>query len=229
MTTITRRQALVAAGTAAFAAAVAAPRGAFALTKEEELVDKCRLSVQSMLSQSDFKPMGDYIKKARAVLIFPSLFKGGFILGGEGGTGVLLARRGDGTWSYPAFYYFGAASLGLQIGGQLSEVVLTVMNDDSLGRILRNNFKLGADASVAVGPLGKGVGAGTAGGFDSDLYSFSRTAGLFGGVSVDGAILGDQPERNRYYYGRDVSATQIVRENVVSNSQADPLRNALPM
>lgn len=228
MTTITRRQALYAAGTAALAAAAGLPRGAFAMTAEEELVDKCRISVQSMLGQSDFKPMADYIKRARGVLIFPSLFKGGFILGGEGGTGLLLGRRADNSWSYPAFYYFGAASLGLQIGGQLSEVVLTVMNDDSLGRILRNNFKLGADASVAVGPIGKGVGAGTAGGFDSDLYSFSRSAGLFGGVSVDGAIIGDQPERNRYYYGRDVSATQILHENIVSNSQADPLRNALP-
>ena len=205
-----------------------ATRPAAALTREEELVEDCRLTVQSLLSDPDFEWLDDYIRKARGVMVFPDLVKGGFIVGGEGGTGVLLARLADDSWSYPAFYFMGAASVGLQIGGQVSEVVLTVMNDDAVDRILRNNFKLGADASMALGPIGRGAEAGTAGAFENDIYTFGRAVGLFGGISLEGAVLADEPERNRYYYGGDLSSRAIVREGAASNVQAEPLRNALP-
>lgn len=224
-----RRRLLAGAGGLGLLAALGAMvRPAAALTREEELVEDCRLTVQSLLSDPDFEWLDDYIRRARGVMIFPDLVKGGFIVGGEGGTGVLLARLADGSWSYPAFYFMGAASVGLQIGGQVSEVVLTVMNDDAVDRILRNNFKLGADASVALGPIGRGAEAGTAGGFDNDIYTFGRAVGLFGGISLEGAVLADEPERNRYYYGRDVASRAVVYEGAVSNVQADALRNALP-
>jgi len=228
MTAIGRRGLILGTASLGLLGALGAARPAFALTKEEELVEDCRLTVESLLSDEDYAWLDDYIRKARGVMIFPALVKGGFILGGEGGTGVLLARLADNSWSYPAFYFMGAASLGLQIGGQVSEVVLTIMNNDSLDRILLNNFKLGADASAALGPIGTAAEAGTSGSFDSDIYTFGRAVGLFGGVSLEGAVLSGEPERNKYYYGRDASSREIVREGKVSNSQADPLRAALP-
>ncbi len=224
-----RRQLLVGgAGLLGLAAALTAARPAFAITAEEELVEDCRLTVQSLMSDKDFQWLDDYIAKARGVLIFPELVKGGFIVGGEGGTGVCMGRLADGSWSYPCFYYLGAASIGLQIGGQVSEVVLTVMNDNAFRQLLKNDIKLGADASVALGPIGVGAEAGTSGAFDSDIYTFGRAVGLFGGIRLEGGVLDDQPDRNRYYYGRDVTSEQIVHEGIVSNSQAEPLRNALP-
>lgn len=223
-----RRRLLAGSAALGLLAAFGAARTAAALTREEELVEDCRLTVQSLLSDPDFEWLDDYIRRARGVMIFPDLVKGGFIVGGEGGTGVLVARLADGSWSYPAFYFMGAASVGLQIGGQVSEVVLTVMNDDAVDRILRNNFKLGADASMALGPIGRGAEAGTAGAFENDIYTFGRAVGLFGGISLEGAVLADEPERNRYYYGRDVSSSAIVREGAVTNVQAEPLRSALP-
>ena len=225
----TSRRSLLAGGAGlSLLAALSAWRPAFALTSEEELVEDCRITVESLLSDPDFQWLDDYIIKAKGVAIFPALIKGGFILGGEGGTGVLLGRLENGTWSYPAFYYMGAASLGLQIGGQVSEVVLTIMNHDALGRVLRNNIKLGADASMAVGPIGRNAEAGTAGAFENDIYTFGRAVGLFGGVSLEGAVLGEEQSRNQYYYGTKFSAEDIVVKGKASNVHADQLRNALP-
>jgi SH3 domain-containing YSC84-like protein 1 len=225
----TSRRSLLAGGAGlSLLAALAHWRPAFALTAEEELVEDCRITVQSLLSDPDFEWLDDYIVKSKGVAIFPELIKGGFILGGEGGTGVLLGRLEDGTWSYPAFFYLGAASLGLQIGGQVSEVVLTIMNADALGRVLRNNIKLGADASMAVGPIGRNAEAGTAGAFENDIYTFGRAVGLFGGVSLEGAVLGEEQTRNQYYYGTKFSAEDIVVKGQASNVHADALRNSLP-
>jgi lipid-binding SYLF domain-containing protein len=228
MTPFDRRSLLAGGAGFGLLAALGRFRSARALTAEEELVEDCRISVQSLLSDPDFQWLDDYIVKAKGVAVFPELIKGGFILGGEGGTGVLLGRLADGSWSYPAFYYMGAASLGLQIGGQVSEVVLTIMNADALDRVLRNNIKLGADASMALGPIGRSAEAGTAGAFDNDIYTFGRAVGLFGGVSLEGAVLGEEQTRNQYYYGTKLSAADIVVKGEASNVHADQLRAALP-
>jgi lipid-binding SYLF domain-containing protein len=228
MNSIDRRSLLAGGAGLGLLAALGRFQPARALTAEEELVEDCRITVQSLLSDPDFQWLDDYIVKAKGVAIFPELIKGGFILGGEGGTGVLLGRLADGTWSYPAFYYMGAASLGLQIGGQVSEVVLTIMNADALDRVLRNNIKLGADASMALGPIGRNAEAGTAGAFDNDIYTFGRAVGLFGGISLEGAVLGEEQTRNQYYYGTKFSAADIVVKGQASNVHADQLRSSLP-
>ncbi len=171
------RRSLLAGGAGlSLLAALSAWRPAFALTSEEELVEDCRITVQSLLSDPDFQWLDDYIVKAKGIAIFPALIKGGFILGGEGGTGVLLGRLENGTWSYPAFYYMGAASLGLQIGGQVSEVVLTIMSEKALDAVIDNQMKLGGEVSMAAGPLGKGLEASTTTNLESDVYSFAKTA-----------------------------------------------------
>jgi len=108
------------------------PLQAQAASEAQELVDKTRLTVEKLLADPDFAELRPYVERAHAVLVIPQLIKGGFIIGGEGGSGTLLAKGTDGTWSSPAFYTLAAGSIGLQIGGQVSEVIFTVMNEGAL-------------------------------------------------------------------------------------------------
>ena len=202
---------------------------AWAITDEEALVEKSRITIESLLSDPEMAQLPNYVKRSKAVLIFPQVFKGGFILGAEGGGGVMLARGSDNTWSAPAFYVLVAGSIGLQIGGQVSQAVFTLMNEKAVDAILSNQFKMGADASVAIGPIGKGVGASTTTNFSDDIYTFSKAVGLFGGGALDGAGILAQDDYNKAYYGTDVTPRDIVLNRKVFNPQADPLRRALPV
>jgi lipid-binding SYLF domain-containing protein len=160
------------------------------------------------------------VKKAKAVLIVPRLIKAGFIIGGSGGSGALLARNEKtGEWSYPAFYTMGSASIGLQIGGAADQVVLVVMTKKGMDSLLSSSFKLGADASVAAGTVGQGIKAVTA-----DIVSYSRSKGVFGGLSAEGAVIKIREKWNDAYYGKSVRPTDILILHNVTNSQADPLR-----
>ena len=129
--------------------------------KAEDLVTECALAIEDMLaakSEPALKHLSTYIEQARAVMIYPAIFKGGFIIGGEGGSGVLLAKSADGSWSSPAFYTLAGGSIGLQIGGQVSKVCFTVMTDGGLDAILENNVKFGGDLlprRVFAGPVGQ--------------------------------------------------------------------------
>ena len=124
-----------------------------AATEPEEIVEKAALTMEKLLVDPEMSELRRYMNSAQAVLIVPRLFKGGLLVGGEGGSGVMLVRGTDGSWSSPAFYTLGGASFGLQIGGSVSEAVFTIMNEGAIDAILANQFKLGADASVAVGPV----------------------------------------------------------------------------
>lgn len=148
------------------------------------------------------------------------MLKGAFIWGASGGSGVLLVRdEKTGPWIGPAFYTIGGASFGLQIGGQASEVILLVMTDRGVTSLLTNSLKLGADAGVAAGPVGAGVAASTAN-LSADILSFSRSKGLYGGVSLDGAVVATRGEWNHAYYGKRVAPTDIFVRHDVSNPQA---------
>ncbi|GAB5467312.1 MAG: hypothetical protein Kilf2KO_03420 [Rhodospirillales bacterium] len=225
MTRISRRT-LLASGGAAALALTAGIEPAAALTDEEELVERARLTALSLLTSENFENLQRLMKTARGVLIFPSVIKGGFIVGGQGGRGLLMAQSGS-TWSYPAFYHLAGASIGLQIGGQISQVMMTIMNDGALDRLLQNNIELGAGASVAVGPIGKGIGAGSSGEFEADIYTFAATQGLYAGLNFEGSSIGEDQDRNTYYYGRRLSAADIILRAAGANSQAEPLRQAL--
>src|SRR5687767_11491016 len=159
---LTRRSLMIAGLTAPAAVpmVLAGARAALALTQQQEVLDKARISFDKLITSVEFGELPGYMKRAKAVLIFPELYKGGFILGAEGGYGVLSARGGDG-WSQPAFYDLVAGSLGLQIGGQVSEVVLTIMSDKAVNAVLTNQLKFVGDMSIAAGPIGKGLGADT--------------------------------------------------------------------
>ena len=211
------------------APALMAARPAGALSEQEELMERSRLTFLKLIDHPDFPELKQYVHHAKAVLIIPSLIKGGFFVGGEGGSGVLLARSPEGGWSHPAFYTLGAGSLGLQFGGQVGEVVFTIMTENGLKAVLSSQFKLGVDASIAMGPIGKGVEASTTTNLNSDIYQFAKTEGLFGGGAFEGAVIYKRDDWNRGFYGRAVTPQQIVLRNEVANPGADGLRQALSM
>jgi SH3 domain-containing YSC84-like protein 1 len=168
------------------------------------------------------------LARARAVYIVPEMIKGGFIVGGEGGTGVLLARLPEGGWSAPAFIVMGGASIGLQLGGQVSQVAFTIMTDKGLAAILNNKVKLGVDLSVAVGVAGAGTGASTTTAAGADMYQFAVSKGLFGGGVVQGAVLEPRDSWNAALYGGQFKTVRdIVTDRSLNPPEGDLLREAL--
>ncbi|MCB9959492.1 MAG: lipid-binding SYLF domain-containing protein [Rhodospirillaceae bacterium] len=222
---MTRRQ-VVLAGAAAGLIGPSVPV-AHALTFEEETVERARLTVLELVGDPDFQILPSTLQRARGVLIFPELYRGGFLVGGEGGIGVFLVRRTDGSWGYPAFYLMAGASFGLQIGGQISELILVVMTDRGIEAILSRYATLGADANVAVIAVGAGVEARTGMDLDADMYAFARNQGLFAGLTLEGQVITPQESRNAAYYGSGASERDILAGRRV-NMAADPLRAALP-
>ncbi|MFY8106174.1 MAG: lipid-binding SYLF domain-containing protein [Elstera sp.] len=195
---------------------------------QQELVNRAKISVDSLRSDPNLgKPINNLLKRAYGVMVFPNLFKAGFILGGEGGNGVLMVKGPDGTWSSPAFFGMGSGSLGLQIGVQQSEVMLIIMNEGGLRKILNNSMKLGADASVAVGPVGAGIEASTTANMSADIYTYSKASGLFGGGSLEGSVLSPREEWNAAYYGSGSTTRAIVVERKFENYGSNALKAAL--
>ncbi|WP_374377365.1 lipid-binding SYLF domain-containing protein [Dongia sp.] len=200
---------------------------AAALTQQQELVDKARITFEKLIGSLEFGELPGYLKRAKAVMIFPDIFKAGFVIGGEGGNGVLMVRDPNKGWSQPAFYTLAAGSVGLQIGGQSSETIFTIMSDKALQAVLNDQMKFGGDMSVAAGPIGKGIGANTTTNLDADVYTFAKTAGLFGGVSFNGAGILRKDDWNAVYYGAGTLPQWIVIDRKVSNPNTQDLVNAL--
>ena len=164
------------------------------------------------------------VRNARAVLIAPRVTRGGFIFGGSGGDAVLLARdTQSGRWAGPAFYTRGTASVGLQIGVDVSEIVVLVMTEKALDALLSKSTKVGADASIAAGP----VGTSAASTINADMVSFSRAKGAFAGLAIDGAVISPDNDANSAYYGRAVSPADILIRRTVSNPSSAALQQAL--
>lgn len=198
-----------------------------AASDQQELVDKAKYTLERMLEDEFFSQVPEYLARAKAIVIVPSLFKAGFFFGAEGGNGVLLAKNAAGEWSYPAFYTMAAASFGLQFGAQDSEVLLVVLTDGGLDSVLRSEVKLGAEASVAVGPVGAGIKGATTANFGADIIAFSSATGLFGGVAGEGTVIYARDAWNQLYYGEDAIPRKIVQEGTGHNAGADALRDVL--
>jgi lipid-binding SYLF domain-containing protein len=189
----------------------------------QDLVSDARSAVLDFSVDPNTSAFRDHAKQAKALLVIPSLRKGGLIFGGSGGSGVLLARDPQsGAWSYPAFYTMSSVTVGAQIGGQVAQVILVIMSDRGLDSMLASTFKLGTSLEVAAGPVGTGTNAATA-----DILTYSRSKGLFGGASMEGAWLTEREGWNQEYYGQPVRSVEILRDRKVSNAQADPLREAV--
>jgi SH3 domain-containing YSC84-like protein 1 len=155
------------------------------------------------------------------------VFKAGFFFGGSGGDCVLLARAGNGTWSYPSFYGVGSGSFGFQFGIEDSAVTMMIMTRRGLNAMMDSQFKLGADASIAIATIGGSIGGATTAAVGADIVVYAQTRGLFGGVSVEGSIMSLRSDWNTVYYGQPYSSRQIVEQMVGANRGADPLREVL--
>ena len=162
----------------AFVTVVAQPAVADDVQDAQQLVEKARLAFESFTSDANLgQNLRSLVNKARGVLIYPQVLRGAFIIGGSGGSGVLLVRDlSSGKWGGPAFYTIGEVSFGLQAGGDLAEIVLVALTDRGVSALLSTSAKLGADASIALGPIGAGL-AGATQNLSADIVSYSRNRG----------------------------------------------------
>lgn len=226
------RRTVLAGATAAFAAPMIAtpllfPRPARADAKRQSLVDGCLASAQKVLSGKDFPDAVKLMSGARGVLIIPELVQGGFILGAAGGRGVLLARTKPNDWSYPVFYGMGSGSVGLQIGGKVSEIVFIIRTEKGLAAILDHKFKFGAEAGVTMVAVGIGLEGGSTAAGGADIVAFANSAGLFAGASIEGSYLDADGDWNALYYGPGATAKAIAIDRKFTNPGAEPLRKFL--
>jgi SH3 domain-containing YSC84-like protein 1 len=195
---------------------------ALAQSDQRKLVSAATRTLSAFLTDHDMSWLKSNLPRAKALLIAPSVTKAGFIVGGSGGRAVVLARDPKtGKWSGPAFYVLATASLGFQAGVSVSETVTLVMTDTGLASLLSRSFKMGADASVAAGPVGTGAQSNLV----ADFIAFSRAKGIYGGLSLDGTVASISGSWNHAYYGREVSATDILVRQTVRQKQASELIN----
>jgi SH3 domain-containing YSC84-like protein 1 len=150
------------------------------------------------------------LDKAVCVAVFPDVIKAGFIVGGRGGRGVASCRRQDGGWSGPAYFDLAGGSVGLQIGAQATDFVLLFVSSDGMRSLLKSRFEMGGDASVAAGPVGRQVGAGTDLRLDAQILSYSRSRGVFAGLELKGTVIRQDERDNRAVYGEGANAEDIL-------------------
>jgi lipid-binding SYLF domain-containing protein len=196
------------------------------LRESQKLVTDAAYTAEAFGTDANMEPFRDLAKKARGMLVVPQLVRAGFIIGGSGGTGALVVRDEKGAWSQPAFYTVGGASFGFQAGVDSSEVIMLCMTERGVNSLLATQVKLGGDVSVAVGPVGAGVKGETAG-LSADIITFSRSKGLYGGISLEGAVVAIRGKLNDAYYGKKVDPTDILIRRSVSNPASASLDKAV--
>jgi lipid-binding SYLF domain-containing protein len=185
--------------------------------KEEDRIANSSAVLAETLNVPDNIPR-DLLDKARCVVVMPSVLKAAFIVGGGYGRGTMVCRTGrdfSGPWGAPAMYALEGGSIGFQIGGEATDFVFLIMNDRGANSLLHSKVKLGADASIAAGPVGRTTAADTDAYLRSEILSYSRARGVFAGVSLEGSTLRPDNKANRDLYGRSVTAGEIIRESEV--------------
>lgn len=195
---------------------IALPAWGASKEKDEETLKNAATVLQEVAP----KISPELLSKAQCILVLPNVKKGGFIVGGSGGRGALSCRSGEkfnGKWSTPAMYSIGGASVGLQVGGSSTDFVLLVMDDKGVNAILQDKTKVGADASATAGPSSAQSTASNVGG--ADLVTYSRSSGLFAGVSLDGATLHQDKDANQRLYNKAIGAKEIVRDGAVAPTE----------
>ena len=200
---------------------MAAPAHADDSLEAQQLVERARIAFEAFLADSQLAdPLRSLVRRAKAVLIYPQVIRLAFLFGASGGSGVLLARDEQANaWGGPAFYTIGQGSFGLQAGGDAADIVLVALTDRGLSSLLSTSSKLGADVGITIGPVGAGAEAATAN-LSADIVSYSRSKGLYAGISVNGAVVVSRDALNQAYYGKDVSPTAILMFREVSNPHA---------
>ncbi|MEL0105415.1 MAG: lipid-binding SYLF domain-containing protein [Rhodospirillaceae bacterium] len=194
----------------------------------EIILDKAVDTVERFKNTKDFSHFTKEIPKARGVIILPTVVKGGFFFGGEGGNGVLLTRNDQGDWSYPAFYSLASASFGLQIGIQDTEIIMVLRSQNAVNAVLKHQAKLGADAGVTIGIIGAGAEAATTTNVGADIIAFANSkVGAYAGMTFEGAAIIRRSDLNEYFYQKDATPEAIVIDRKYRNARADKLRTVL--
>lgn len=186
--------------------------------KETERIDESAVVIKEILGMPDGIPK-DLLNKAECIVIYPSVKKAAFVVGGSYGRGLITCRKGkdfSGTWGAPAMFALEGGSFGFQIGAQATDFVLLVMNESGANSVMSSKVKLGADASVAAGPVGRAASAETDIVMKAEILSYSRSKGLFAGVSLEGSTMRSDDGANKALYGKELSAKEIVREGKVA-------------
>jgi len=173
--------------------------------------------LNEVMATSDTAIPASITMKAEGIAIFPGTLKGGFIFGGMRGRGILSARNEDG-WSVPTFMTLTGGSVGLQIGGEATDLVLVIMNRRGLEQFVRNQFKFGADAAVAAGPVGRDAQANTDLQLRAEILSYSHSRGLFAGVTVNGSTVRADLDANERFYGKRLTGPQLVLDKTIVES-----------
>src|SRR5262252_7974736 len=183
--------------------------------KAEDRLQNAGTVMQEILKVPDNIPQ-DLIDKARCVVVMPSVLKAAFVVGGSYGRGTMVCRTGrdfTGPWGAPSMYALEGGSLGFQIGGEATDFVFLIMNDRGANSLLHSKVKLGADASIAAGPVGRTAAADTDAYMRSEILSYSRARGVFAGISLEGSTLRPDEEANHRVYGNDATAGKIITES----------------
>lgn len=202
---------------------------AFAADREIKVDDRLDASADALtdsLRASDKGIPQDLLDKAHCVVVIPGMKKAGFIFGAEYGRGFAACRH-EGGWTAPAAMRMEGGSVGFQIGGSETDVVLLVMNDSGMKHLLSDKFTLGADATVAAGPIGRDASAQTDAMMNAEMLAYSRSRGLFAGISVAGATLRPDGESNRELYGRDTTNHEILTGEFKTPAAAQKFEHSL--
>jgi len=205
--------------------------GAFAADREIKVTDRLDASAETlgeMMHASDKGIPQDLIDKARCVVVVPGMKKAGFIFGAKYGRGFAVCRRKGGSgWSAPAAMQVEGGSFGFQIGASETDAILLVMNEGGIKHLLSDKFTLGADASIAGGPLGRDLSAQTDAVMSAEILSYSRSRGLFAGIALEGATLAPDGDTDRELYGHDVTNREILTGDFKTPAVAARFEKAL--
>ena len=206
------------------AAPMATPASAAEVAEQQRLVDKATLTLKAFAADPGLKAaLRAWSPETRALFIVPQFLRGAFVFGGAGGSGLLLVRdEKTGNWGDPVFYTIGSASFGLQVGADVSEIVLLVRTPKGLEEFYHSDFKLGANAGMAIGPVGEGS---SVHGLAADIIAYARKKGVFAGLAIEGAFVAVSDEANEAYYGKPVRPTDIAIKQSAYNPQSLDLRN----
>ncbi|HVY92646.1 MAG TPA: lipid-binding SYLF domain-containing protein [Bryobacteraceae bacterium] len=203
---------------------------AFAADHEAKVNDRLDASVDTLTDMMHAADKGipqDLLDKARCVVVIPGMKKAGFIIGAKYGSGFAACRKNGGGWTAPAAMRVEGGSVGFQIGASDTDVVVLVMNDSGMRHLLEDKFTLGGDASIAAGPVGRTASAETDAAMHAEMLAYSRSRGLFAGISLEGATLRGDQDADRELYGHEIHNREILSGNVKTPAAAANFEHAL--
>ena len=186
------------------------------IKKDRKTLRDAVVVLDTLTSAPDKGIPQELLAKADCILIFPSVAKGAFIVGGKGGHGVASCRQPDGRMGSPAFYTVGGASIGFQIGGQSADVVMLIMNERGVDHLLADRFTIGGEATATAGPVGRTAQAATDAQLHAQILSWSRSRGLFLGAALDGSVVKPNKDANARLYGEATSGREILVNSVLA-------------